>query len=324
MTLSVRFHATGGPDVLTVEDLPLADPGPGEVRVRHTAIGVNYIDTYHRSGLYPVPLPGCPGMEAAGVVEAVGPDVTRVAVGQRVAYGTGPTGAYAAARIVPEAILLPLPEGIADEQAAAMMLRGMTVQYLIRRTFPVAPGMTVLLHAAAGGLGLIACQWLRHLGVTIIGTVGSEKKREIALAHGCTHVVIPSQEDLVARVRDLTDGKGVPVVYDGVGAALFEASLDCLRPRGMMVTFGNASGPVPPFPPTLLTQKGSLFLTRPSLNHYTAERDELEATAADLFEVVQKGVVSITIGQRFPLAEAAAAHRALESRATVGSTILLP
>lgn len=321
---AIRIHATGGPEALALESLPLTDPGPEEIRLRQTAVGVNFIDTYHRSGLYPVPLPSGLGLEAVGIVEAVGSAVTQLREGQRVCYGTGPIGAYADRRVMSAASVLPAPEGVEDIQIAGMMLRGMTVQYLLRRSFRVEPGMTVLFHAAAGGVGLIACQWLRHLGVEVIGTVGSDEKAELARTHGCTHPINIREDNLVARVREITNGRGVPVVYDGVGAAVFEQSLDCLQPRGMMVTFGNASGPVPPVAPAVLSQKGSLFLTRPVLAHYTATREELEATAQDLFDVVGTGAVTISVGQTYPLAEAARAHRDLESRTTTGSTVLVP
>ncbi len=319
-----RFHETGGPDVLRLDSLALGAPGPGEVVVRHTAVGLNYIDIYHRSGLYPVTLPSGLGLEAAGVIEAVGPGVAAFAVGDRVAYGTGPLGAYAEARVMPVGSLLRVPDAIDDRTAAAMMLQGLTVQYLIRRLFRVEPGMTVLVHAAAGGVGLIACQWLRHLGATVIGTVGSPEKAALARAHGCDHTILYREEDFVARVRDVTEGRGVPVVYDGVGKDVFEGSLDCLSRRGMMVTFGNASGPVPDVSPLTLNAKGSLFLTRPKLMDYAATRDELIAMAEDLFGVVASGAVRIPVNQTYPLAEVARAHRDLEARATAGSTILLP
>jgi NADPH2:quinone reductase len=310
---------------MEIEQVDLPDPGPGQVRIRQTAVGLNYIDTYHRSGLYPPPaLPSGLGLEAVGVVEAVGPDVQYVSVGQRVAYALGPIGAYAEARVVPEAGLIPLPDAISDVTAAGMMLRGMTVQYLIRRAFKVEPGMTVLFHAAAGGLGLIACQWLKHLGVTTIGTVGSEEKGDLAKAHGCTHVVNYNTEDFLARVKELTDGKGVPVVYDGVGASVFDKSLDCLQLRGMMITFGNASGPVPPVQPTTLSAKGSLFLHRPTLGHYVATRPELLETAQDLFDVVASGVVKVEVNQTYALDDVVKAHQDLEARKTTGSTVLLP
>ncbi|MBK1663226.1 quinone oxidoreductase [Rhodospirillum rubrum] len=324
MAKAIRFREIGGPEVLTLETVDLPDLGPGDVLLRQTAVGVNYIDTYQRSGLYALPLPSGLGLEAAGVVEAVGPGVSLVAVGQRVCYGTGPLGAYADRRVMAENTLLAIPDTITDSQAAGMMLRGMTVRYLIRQTFPVQAGMTVLLHAAAGGVGLIACQWLKHLGVTTIGTVGSDEKAALARAHGCSHVINYSTENFVERVREITGGQGVPVVYDGVGAAVFEGSLDCLQRRGMMVTFGNASGPVPPIAPALLSQKGSLFLTRPTLAHYTADRRELVDTANDLFAVVGNGAVKIDIGQSYALADAVKAHQDLAGRRTTGSTVLIP
>ncbi len=324
MAKAIVVHEHGAPDVIRVEDVEPPTPGPGQALVRHRAIGVNFIDTYHRTGLYPNALPHGLGMEAAGVVEAVGEGVTEVAVGDRVAYASGPPGAYAEVRAIAADRLVPLPPSIDDEQAAAMMLKGMTVEYLIRRTFRVEPGMTVLFHAAAGGVGLIACQWLRHLGVTVIGTVGSEAKAELARAHGCTHTILYRTEDFVARVRELTDGRGVPVVYDSVGQATVPRSLDCLQRRGMLVGFGNASGKPDPFDMTILSTKGSLYLTRPVLFDYTATREDLLASAGALFEVVASGAVEIAVNQRFALTEARAAHETLESRTTTGSTILLP
>ena len=320
---AVRFHDVGGPDVLGWESVPLGEPGPGEVRLRQTAVGLNYIDTYHRSGLYPVALPSGIGLEAAGVIEAVGPGVQGLAEGDRVAYGTGPVGAYAEARVMPAATLVRLPDAIDDRTAAAMMLQGLTVQYLIRRLFRVEPGMTVLVHAAAGGVGLIACQWLKHLGATVIGTVGSAEKAALAQANGCDHPILYRDEDFVARVKELTGGQGVPVVYDGVGQDVFEGSLDCLSRRGMMVTFGNASGPVPAVSPLTLNEKGSLFLTRPKLMDYVGTREELVAAAEDLFAVVASGGVRISVNQTYPLREAVQAHRDLEARKTTGSTVLL-
>jgi len=325
MTRAVRFHRHGGPEVLALADVAVGDPGPGEVRLRHTAIGVNFIDVYHRTGLYPVPaLPSGLGGEAAGVVEAVGEGVTGITVGQRVGYATFPHGAYAEARVVPAERLIPLPDGIDDVTAAAVLLKGMTAEYLIRRTYPVRAGDTVLFHAAAGGVGLLACQWLAHLGATVIGTVGSEAKAAIARAHGCHHVLVLGRGGFAGQVRELTGGRGVPVVFDSVGRDTFLASLDCLAPRGTLVSFGNASGKVEPFDLGLLGSKGSLYLTRPSLFTYVATRDELLASAAALFEVILAGAVRVTVGQRFPLAAAAEAHRALESRATHGSTVLVP
>jgi NADPH2:quinone reductase len=320
----VRRH--GGPKVLEMEALEPGRPGPGEVRVRHTAIGLNYVDTYYRAGLYPPPkgLPFTPGHEAAGVVDEVGPGVHLVAQGDRVAYGTGPLGAYSEMRTMPAGHLLRLPDEISDETAAAMMLKGMTAQYLLRQAHAVKPGETILVHAAAGGVGLIACQWARHLGATVIGTVGSKEKVDMARRHGCDHVILYQDENFALRVREITRGLGVPVVYDGVGKATFMQSLDCLQPRGLMVSFGSASGPVESFNTGVLAQKGSLYLTRPTLMTYTATRDELESTVGDLFDVVLKGAVTIEIHQCFRLEDAAAAHRALEARETTGSTILVP
>jgi NADPH2:quinone reductase len=324
MPKAIRVHATGGPEVLSWEEVPVGDPGPGEARVRHTAIGLNFIDTYHRSGLYKLPLPFTPGQEGAGVVEAVGPGVTGVKAGDGVAYGTGPVGAYSQARVMEAARLVPLPAGIDDRTAAAMMAKGLTAQYLLRQTARVERGETIVFHAAAGGVGLIACQWAKHLGATVIGTAGSEEKAALARAHGCDHVILYNHEDVAARVRELTGGRGVRVVFDGVGKATFAASLDCLAPRGLMVAFGNASGAVPPFDILSLTAKGSLFLTRPTMVHYVGTPETLRPAAAELFEVVQSGAVRIQIPQSFPLAGAAEAHRALESRKTSGSTVLVP
>ena len=321
---AIRFQKTGGPEVLQWEAAPLSEPGEGQARIRHTAIGVNFIDTYHRSGLYPVPLPSGLGSEAAGVVEAVGPGVAHVAPGDRVAYAGGPIGSYCQARVMPADRLLKIPDGIADDQAAAMMLKGMTVQYLIRRTYRVQSGETVLWHAAAGGVGLIACQWLKALGATVIGTVGSAEKAALAQAHGCDHIINYSQENFVERVKEITGGRGLPVVYDSVGKSTFPASLDCLQPRGLFVSFGNASGPVPAFELSLLTAKGSLYVTRPTLATYTATRTELEETAKELFDVVRSGAVKIEIGRRYPLAEASQVHRDLEGRRTSASVVLVP
>jgi NADPH2:quinone reductase len=293
--------------------------------LRQTAVGLNFIDVYYRTGLYPPPqLPFVPGLEAAGVVEAVGEGVRDLRVGQRVAYASPPIGAYAKRRLMPADRLVALPDGIDDETAAAMMLKGMTAQYLLRRTYRVQSGQTILFHAAAGGVGLIACQWAKHLGATVIGTVGSEAKAEVARAHGCAHVIRYDREDVVARVREITGGKGVPVVYDSVGQTTFESSLDCLAPFGMLVSFGQSSGKIAPVDLGILSQKGSLYVTRPTLMTYTAERSDLVAAANELFDVVQSGAVRIGINQRFPLRDAAAAHRALEGRRTTGSTLLLP
>ena len=324
MTTAIRFHETGGPEVLRSDSIELPPPAPGEARIRHYAIGLNFIDIYQRNGLYKVPLPAIAGNEGAGVVEAVGADVDWLQPGDRVAYGGGPLGAYCTERNIPAARLCKLPDAIDFEQAAAMMLKGMTVQYLIRRTYPVQPGDTVLFHAAAGGVGLIACQWLRALGARVVGTAGSDEKCALAVAHGAEVCINYRTENFVERVRDLTSGKGVRVVYDSVGKDTFLGSLDCLQPLGLMVSFGNASGPVPPFEIGQLANKGSLFLTRPTLGSYTANREDLEATANDLFEAVASGTVRIDIGHRYPLAEAAQAHRDMEARTTTGAGILLP
>jgi NADPH2:quinone reductase len=315
---------TGGPDVMELIDVTLAPPGPGEAQVRHEAIGVNFIDVYFRSGLYPQPRPAGLGMEGAGVVEAVGPGVTHVKVGDRVAYAGRPNGAYAQARNMPAAALLVLPEQIPFETAAAMMLQGLTVQYLFHRTVALKAGDTILFHAAAGGVGLIACQWARVLGVHLIGTVGSDQKAALARANGAAHVINYNTENFVERVREITGGKGVSVVYDSIGKDTFTGSLDCLAPLGMMVSFGNASGPVPPFSLNELASRGSLFITRPSLMNYTAKREDLEASAASLFGVVGSGEVKVPVYQRYNLADVAQAHIDLESRKTMGSSILLP
>jgi NADPH2:quinone reductase len=323
MSKAIRIHKYGGPEVLQWEEVTVGEPGPGEARVRHHAVGLNYTDVYHRMGLYPLSLPSGLGLEAAGVVEAVGTGVTGVKPGDRVAYANPPIGAYAEVRNMPAHRLVNLPESISFEQGAAMMLQGMTVQYLIKSTYKVRAGDTVLWHAAAGGVGLIACQWLAALGVTMIGTVGSEEKAKLAKAHGCHHVINYSRENFLERVKEITQGQGVPVVYDSVGKDTFDQSIECLRPFGMMVSFGNASGAVPPidFGKVL---KGSLFLTRPSLMPYTAKREDLVASANDLFDVVLSGKVKIDVNQRYPLSEAAQAQRDLEARKTTGSTILLP
>ena len=324
MPFAIRFHQTGGPEVLRWEEVAVGDPAPGEARVRHEAVGLNFIDTYHRTGLYPMPLPSGIGLEGAGVVEAVGEGVKDVRPGDRVAYAGGPVGAYSQVRCLPAHRLLKLPQTIDCRTGAAMMLQGLTSAYLLRRTYCVQPGDTVLIHAVAGGVGLIACQWAKALGATVIGTVSTEAKAELARQHGCDHVIFYTREDIVQRVRAVTGGEGVAVVYDGVGKDTFMASLDCLRPRGMMVTFGNASGAVPPFDPLLLTQKGSLFLTRPKLADYTTKREELLALGDELFDVVQRGKVRIEVNQTYALADAASAHRDLEARKTTGSTIFLP
>jgi NADPH2:quinone reductase len=324
MPKAIRFHKTGGPEVLVWEDVEVGDPGAGQIRIRHHAIGLNYLDTYHRSGLYPLPLPSGCGTEGAGVVEAVGAGVADLKVGDRVAYAGGAPGAYAEVRLFPADRAVKIPDGISFETAAAMMLKGMTAQYLIKRTFQVQPGMTVLWHAAAGGVGLIASQWLKSLGVTVIGTVGSDAKAALAKAHGCEHTIVYTRENFVERVKEITGGKGVPVVYDSVGKLTFMGSLDCLQPIGMMVSFGNSSGPVDSFAPGILQQKGSLYLTRPTLVTYTAKREDLVACANDLFNVVKSGKVKIEIAQRYALKDAAQAHRDLEARKTTGSTVLTP
>lgn len=323
-THAIRVHQPGGPEVLKWESVELGAPGPGQLRVTHGAVGLNYIDVYHRTGLYPMQYPSGIGMEAAGVVEAVGTGVTEFRVGDRVAYASAPLGAYAEARLMPAERVVKLPDAISDHQAAAMMLQGLTAQYLLRRTYRVKPGDHVLVHAAAGGVGLILVQWAKHLGATVIGTAGDETKAQLAKDHGADHMILYRQEDFPSRVREITGGAGVQVVYDGVGKDTFMGSLDSLAPLGMMASFGNASGPVPPLELLLLSQKGSLFVTRPTLVTYTAKRADLVAGAAELFDVVGKGAVKIAVNQTFPLADAAAAHRALEARATTGSTILLP
>jgi NADPH2:quinone reductase len=324
MSKAIRFHQTGGPEVLCWEEVAVAAPGPGEAQVRHSACGINFVDVYQRSGLYKVALPSGAGTEGAGVVEAVGPGVTVVKAGDRVAYAGGPLGAYSELRNLPADLLCILPEGIAFEQGAAMMLKGMTVQYLIRRTHRVQAGETVLFHAAAGGVGLIACQWLKALGATVIGTAGSDAKCLLAMQHGADHCINYRTGDFVARVKEITGGEGVPVVYDSVGKDTFQGSIACLRPLGLMVSFGNASGPVAPLEPGLLAQHGSLYLTRPTLGTYIAKRPDLEATAKDLFDIVLSGRVKIEVERRYPLADAAQAHRDLESRTTTGAGILLP
>ena len=334
MVKVVRFHETGGPDVLQYEDIVLDPPGPGEAQIRNAAIGLNFIDCYFRSGLYPVDafanlggsstMPFVPGVEGAGIVEAVGDQVDTVAVGDRVAYGLPPPGAYAEVRNFRADRLVKLPDGIDDRTAAAMMLKGLTVHMLLRRTYDVKPGDHILFHAAAGGVGLIACQWAKHLGATVIGTVGSDEKAELARAHGCDHPIVYTREDFVARVKEITDGKGVPCVYDSVGKDTFDGSLKCVRPLGTLAVFGTASGPVPPFDISRLQWSGSAFLTRAGVFNYIATPADLQEAAGALIDVIQSGAVKIEVNQTFALAEAADAHRALESRATTGSTILLP
>jgi NADPH2:quinone reductase len=318
------MYGTGGPDVLRWEQIELAEPAADEARVRHVAVGLNFIDIYHRAGLYPLPLPSGIGLEAAGVVEAVGPAVADLKVGDRVAYAGGPVGAYAETRNIPADRLVKLPDAIDFKTAAAMMLQGMTAQYLLRRTYRVQPGDTVLIHAAAGGVGLIVCQWAKALGATVIGTVGSDEKAALARAHGCDHAIVYTREDFTRRVREITGGEGVPVVYDSIGKDTFTGSLDCLRPLGMMVSFGNASGPLPPLDLAELGKRGSLFVTRPSLFSYTARRTDLLATAGELFDLVMAGTVKIEVRQTYPLKDAAQAHRDLAARKTTGSTVLLP
>ena len=323
MPKAIRYHKTGGPEVLQLDEVPVAEPGQGQVRIRHTAIGVNFVDTYQRSGLYPMQLPQVAGNEGAGVVEAVGSGVSDLKKGDRVAY-TGLVGSYCETRVVPADRMVKIPEGISDEQAASMMLKGLTVHYLIHSTYPVKRGETVLWHAAAGGVGTIACQWLKALGVTTIGTVGSDEKARLAKDHGATHVINYSRENFVERVKALTDGKGVPVVYDSVGKSTWEGSIECLRPRGYLVSFGNASGAVTSFNPGILAQKGSLYLTRPTLASYIAARQELVERSNALFEAVKSGKVKIETTGRYKLADAQQAHRDLEGRKTTGSIVLVP
>ncbi|ADZ70670.1 quinone oxidoreductase family protein [Polymorphum gilvum] len=325
MIQAIRIHRTGGPDVLQWEQVELGEPGPGEARIRHTAIGLNFLDTYYRTGLYPAPngLPLIPGNEGAGVVLSVGPGISHVAPGDRVAY-VGPLGAYAQERLIPADRLVKVPDGIDDKTAAGMMLKGMTARYLLRRTFKVTAETTLLFHAAAGGVGLIAGQWAAHLGATVIGTVGSDDKAELARAHGYAHVINYRSENFVERVKEITDGKGCDVVYDSVGKDTYPGSLDCLKPLGMWVSFGQSSGPITDFNLALLAQKGSLFATRPTLFTYIAARSDLEETAGDLFDVVGSGAVTIEVNQEYRLADAAQAHRDLEGRKTTGTTVLLP
>jgi len=324
MAKAIRFARTGGPEVLELHDVEVGEPGPGQARVRNHAIGVNFIDVYFRTGLYPLDLPSGLGQEGAGVVEAVGPDVSHVKPGDRVAYAARPNGAYSEVRVMPAEILVRLPDDIPFETGAAMLLQGLTVQYLFRQTWKLEPGQTVLFHAAAGGVGLIACQWARAIGANLIGTVGSNEKAELARRHGAAHVINYNTEDVVQRVMEITGGAKVPVVFDSVGKDTFTRSLDCLAPLGLMVSFGNSSGAVPPFALSELVSRGSLFITRPTLQTYASTREKLEAMAADLFQMVSSGQVGIEINQRFPLADAAQAHIELEARRTTGKTILLP
>jgi NADPH:quinone reductase len=323
MTHAIRFQKAGGPEVLQWEEVQVGKPGPGEARVRNTAVGLNYVDTYFRSGLYPAPLPSGLGSEGAGVVEEIGPGVSEVKPGDRVAYGNGPLGAYSEARVMPADRLVVLPDGISDREAAAIMLKGLTSQYLIRQIYKVGKGDVILFHAAAGGVGLIACQWAKALGATVIGTVGSDAKAELAKAHGCDHPIVYTREDFVERVKELTNGQKVAVVYDSIGKDTFLKSLDCIRPHGLLVLFGQASGPIGPVDLSIFAQKGSLFFTRPTLNTYAAKRADMLSMAQDLFDAVLSGKVKIEIGQTYPLKDAIAAHRDLESRKTTGSTVLL-
>ena len=324
MPKAIRIQQQGGPEVMKWEDVQVGDPGPGEARVRHKAVGLNFLDTYQRSGLYKIALPSGMGNEGSGIVEAVGPGVTQVKVGDRVAYTGGPVGAYAEVRSMPAERLVVLPEGISFETGAAMMLKGCTAEYLLRQTYKVKAGETILFHAAAGGVGLIACQIAKAIGATVIGTVGSDEKAKLARAHGCDHTIVYTRENFVERVKQLTDGKGVPVVYDGVGKDTFMQSLDCLRPRGLMVSFGNASGAVGPTDLGILAAKGSLYVTRPTLNTYAAKRDDLLELTKDLFDLVKSGKVKIEVNHRYPLKDAVQAHRDLEARKTTGSTVFVP
>ena len=325
MPKAIRIHKNGGPEVMIWEDVQVGEPGAGEARIRHHAVGLNFIDIYFRTGLYPSPaMPAGLGSEGAGVVEAVGAGVTHVKPGDRVAYAGGGNGAYAESRVMPAIVLVKLPDSLSFEQGAAMMLQGMTVQYLIKQSFPVKAGDTVLWTAAAGGVGLFAMQWLRALGVNVIGTVSNDQKAEVARAHGCTHTVVSGRDDVVARVKEITAGKGVPVVYDSVGKDTWESSLTCLRPLGYMISFGNASGAVPPVNLTTLSAKGSVYVQRPSLMTYIADRTRLDAMAADLFAVVANGQVKVNINHRYALDNAGQAQADLEARKTTGSTVLLP
>ena len=323
MPKAIRFHATGGPDVLQLENVEAGDPGPGQVRIRHTFIAVNFIDVYHRTGFYPASLPSGLGSDAVGVVEAIGPGVTEVQVGQRVGYLMGPLGAYADVRVMPSAVLIPLPDEVSDRTAATLMMKGMTAQYLFRQVYPLKGGETILYHAAAGGVGLLACQWARAIGVTMIGTVSTDEKAAIAKANGCAYVIVTSREKIVERVNEITNGKGVPVVYDSVGKDTLEASLDCLQRRGMLVSNGTSSGPVV-INAHQLALKGSLFLTRPAMAHYIQPREHMLEMADEVFSLVKAGQIVSEPKQIFSLADAAQAHRALESRATTGATVLVP
>ena len=324
MTKAIRVHKPGPPSCMKWETVEVPDPKKDEVRIRNSAVGLNFIDTYHRKGMYPLPTPFTPGMEGAGTIEAVGRGVTNVKIGDRVTYASEPMGSYAEERLFPAARVMKIPAGISDQQAASMMLKGMTAAMLLRRIYRPSKGDTVLIHAAAGGVGLILCQWAKHLGATVIGTVGSAAKGRLVRAHGCDHVIDYSKQDFVERVKKITKGEGVPVVYDGVGKDTYPGSLDCIRRTGMWITFGNASGPVPPVAPLTLMQKGSLIMTRPMLNHYIVTPDELSKMAAELFSVVKSGAVKIEVNQSYALKDAAKAHRDLEARKTTGSTVLVP
>jgi NADPH2:quinone reductase len=323
MARAIRFHETGGPEVLKLESVAVGEPAPGQARVRHTYVAVNFIDIYYRTGRYPLPLPSGIGSDAVGVVEAVGDGVTDIRVGDRVGYLLGPQGAYADVRVMPAEVLIPLPAGISDRTAATLMMKGLTAQYLFRQVYPLKGGETILYHAAAGGVGLVACQWARALGVTMIGTVSTDEKAEIAKAHGCTHTIVTAREDIATRVRELTGGKGVPVVYDSVGKDTLMASLDCLQVRGTLVSNGTSSGPVV-IDTTVLAAKGSIWLTRPALVHYATPRSHMLAMARELFDHVLAGRIAGEPKQTFTLADAAEAHRALESRQTTGATVLVP
>lgn len=324
MVKAIRIHENGGPEVMRLETIELAPPGPGQARVKHTAIGLNYIDTYHRSGLYPVPLPSGLGLEAAGIVEAIGDGVTEVKVGDRVAYGSGPIGAYSEAQNCFAAGLVKLPDTVKDDEAAALMMKGLTTRYLFKETFKVKKGDTVLFHAAAGGVGLVACQWAKHLGVNLIGTAGSDEKCALAKSHGAAHVINYRTENVVEKVMEITGGAKVPVVYDGVGKDTFLMSLDCLQPRGLLASFGNASGPVTGVDLGILAAKGSLYVTRPTMIHYMMTPEDRSAATKDLFDVVASGAVKVDINQRYALSDAAQAHRDIEARTTTGATIIEP
>lgn len=324
MTKAIRVSEPGGPEKMKLVDITLEEPAPGQVKVRHTAIGVNFIDTYHRSGLYPIPFPSGLGLEAAGEVTALGDGVTHLKIGDRVAYGSGPLGAYSEEQNTSAARVAKIPDGVSDEEAACLMMKGMTVRYLFKGTYKVQARETILFHAAAGGVGLLACQWAKDLGVTLIGTVSTEEKAELAKANGCAHVINYSHEDIAKRVKEITDGKGVPVVYDGVGKDTFIASLDCLQPRGLLVSFGNASGPVTNVDLGILATKGSLYVTRPTMIHYTMTQEDFDETAADVFDAVARGAIKVNINQRYPLSQAARAHEDLSARKTTGASILLP